>query len=158
MLPAMYDIRNNRNVGHVGGDVVANKMDATYLRDAATWVLAELIRIFHQLPIGIAQKEVDALVERVHPLIWEHDGKKRVLDPMMKAKDKVLVLLHSSVSGEAVCNLQHWTKYKSRFHEQVLQPLADDLLVELSSDNSRVIATPLGLARAEKVLAKFSIV
>jgi len=29
LLPALYEIRNNRNVGHVGGDVNPNFMDST---------------------------------------------------------------------------------------------------------------------------------
>jgi hypothetical protein len=33
MLPALYDIRNNRGVGHVGGDVDPNLMDATVVFD-----------------------------------------------------------------------------------------------------------------------------
>ena len=30
MLPALYEIRNNRGVGHVGGDIDANSIDATF--------------------------------------------------------------------------------------------------------------------------------
>ena len=40
MLPALYDIRNNRGVGHVGGDVDPNLMDATAVYSSASWILA----------------------------------------------------------------------------------------------------------------------
>src|SRR5205814_651141 len=41
VLVGLYEIRNNRGVGHVGGDVDANHMDATYVLHAAQWVMAE---------------------------------------------------------------------------------------------------------------------
>lgn len=41
ILPALYEIRNNRGVGHVGGDVDPNFMDATAVVSMASWVVAE---------------------------------------------------------------------------------------------------------------------
>ena len=152
VLPGMYDIRNNRDVGHVGGDVVANKMDATYLRDAATWVMAELVRIFHAVSTSEAQESVDALVERPHPLIWEYDGVRRVLAPTMWAKDRLLLLLHSAPAGHTLHELKSWLKYGPKFRERVVDPLADDLLVEVSGDGSRAVITPLGIKRVESVI------
>lgn len=153
VLPAMYEIRNNRNVGHVGGDVVANKMDATYLRDAATWVMAELVRVFHAAPVQEAQDSVDALVERAHPLVWEHQGVKRVLDPKMRTKDKVLVLLHSSPSGVSVSELKSWVKYPDpRFAKRVMGELADSLMVEISNGGAHAVITPLGVRHVEENL------
>ncbi len=70
-LLAMYEIRNNRNVGHVGGDVNPNFMDATVVYSMASWTLAELVRIFHNISTQEAQALVDSLVERKSPLIWE---------------------------------------------------------------------------------------
>src|SRR5690348_16230428 len=49
MLPALYDVRNNRNVGHVGGDVDPNYMDSMAVLSMANWILAELVRVFHSL-------------------------------------------------------------------------------------------------------------
>ena len=39
---ALYEIRNNRNVGHVGGDVDPNHMDAVCVLQMAKWIMAEL--------------------------------------------------------------------------------------------------------------------
>ena len=150
VLPGMYEIRNNRNVGHVGGDVSANKMDATFLRDCSTWVMAELIRIFHSVSIQDAQAAVDALSERKVPLVWEYVGRKRVLAPQMKAKDKVLTLLHAAPAGEAAQNLQSWVKYKSKFKQQVLEQLANDLLIELNGAGTHAVITPLGTRYVEE--------
>ena len=36
LIPALYDIRSNRGVGHVGGDVDSNQMDATLVVQIAS--------------------------------------------------------------------------------------------------------------------------
>lgn len=43
MLIALYEIRNNRNVGHVGGDVDPNHMDAVCVLQMSKWIVAELV-------------------------------------------------------------------------------------------------------------------
>lgn len=152
VLPGLYEIRNNRDIGHVGGDVSPNKMDATYVRDGATWVMAELVRVFHGVPTAEAQESVDALVERKHPLVWDNGDVRRVLAPEMPASDKTLVLLHSSTGWCAVSDLQKWTKYKNNYAGQVLGPLADKLLIEVDENGKRAMLTPLGSERVEKKL------
>ena len=51
VLPGIYDVRNNRNVGHVGGDVDPNHMDATLCLQHLRWILGELIRVFHDATV-----------------------------------------------------------------------------------------------------------
>lgn len=81
MLIALYEIRNNRGVGHVGGDVDPNFMDATAVVAMSKWVVAELIRVFHAVPVDEAQRLVDSLVERTVPVIWRVSNAVRVLEP-----------------------------------------------------------------------------
>src|SRR5687768_3642582 len=45
MLTALYEIRNNRNVGHVGGEVDPSHLDATAVLSMSSWVVAELVRV-----------------------------------------------------------------------------------------------------------------
>lgn len=150
ILPALYEIRNNRNVGHVGGDVAANKMDATISREACAWVVAELVRIFHSVSTEEAQEVVDSLVERAHPLVWEVGDLKRVLSPGMKAGDRALVLLYSSPGWVGISELQRWVRYQANFRRQVLERLFDRHLVELADD--KVLITPLGIRHVEQKL------
>lgn len=96
LLP-LYEIRNNRGVGHVGGDVDPNLMDATAVYSLASWVMAELIRIFHSVTTGEAQEAVDAFSERKTTLVWSPGTAKRVLDAGMKAADQTLLLLHQAL-------------------------------------------------------------
>ncbi|WP_152566364.1 MULTISPECIES: hypothetical protein [Lysobacter] len=151
LLPALYEIRNNRNVGHVGGDVVPNKMDATLVREGASWVVAELIRITHGVTTSEAQDAVDALIERSHPLVWEIDGTKRVLAPDMKMADKVLMLLYTTPGWVTRTNLKKWTRDNINL-SRVLNGLFDKQYIEL--DSSRATITPLGVAHIEGTLLK----
>jgi hypothetical protein len=78
LLPALFEVRNNRGVGHAGGDVDANHMDALFVLNNCNWIVAELIRVFHNLQPDAAQKIVDTIVEIKVPLIWEGAGVRRV--------------------------------------------------------------------------------
>src|SRR5580704_10645342 len=99
VLLALYEIRNNRGIGHAGGDVDANFMDATAVYSMASWTLAELIRIFHQVSTTEAQQVVDVLVGRKMTLVWQFEDIRRVLDPKMNKADQALVLLYSKPSS-----------------------------------------------------------
>ncbi len=74
MLISLYEIRNNRGVGHVGGDVNPNEMDAICVLQTSKWIVSELIRVFHNVTVSEAQSEVSALSNRELSLIWEVDG------------------------------------------------------------------------------------
>ena len=43
MIVALYEIRNDRGVGHTGGDVDPNHMDASMVLAGAKWLVAELV-------------------------------------------------------------------------------------------------------------------
>ncbi len=153
MLPALYEIRNNRGVGHVGGDVDPNYMDSTAVLGMANWIMAELIRVFHQLPVDEAQRAVDLLVERRVPLVWQTGNIKRILDPSLKLKDQVLLLMYSSSSAVATDDLIVWTGYKNiAYFRKLLRELHDSRLVELSADEKNVEILPPGSKYVEDSL------
>lgn len=95
ILIALYDVRNRRGVGHVGGDVDANHMDAELVLAMSKWIVAELVRLFHNIDVKTATDVVDALVDRALPVIWEVDGIKRVLNTSLSLTDQTLLLLYS---------------------------------------------------------------
>ena len=71
MIAALYEIRNNRGVGHAGGDVDPNHMDATAVIYMSKWVVAELVRLLHGLTTDEATDiAMDALVEREVALVF----------------------------------------------------------------------------------------
>lgn len=99
MLVAMYEVRNNRGVGHIGGDVDPSHMDAVLVLEMAKWLMAELVRIFHDVDVATATEVVDALVERSVPIIWEVDDQRRVLDPTLTQRDRTLLLLYATTGS-----------------------------------------------------------
>lgn len=153
LLPYLYEIRNNRGVGHVGGDVSPNGIDAAAVFSSSSWLMAELVRIFHNVTLAEAQAAVDALVERRHPMVWEIDGTKRVLDPKMPKADQVLVLLYSSNNWTHEGDLRGWVEYQNttQFRERILKPLHADRKIEYDQSKG-VRITPRGALDVESRL------
>ncbi|MGR4871899.1 hypothetical protein ACIPRI_23880 [Variovorax sp. LARHSF232] len=151
LLPFLYEIRNNRGVGHVGGDVDPNHEDAEAVLAMSTWIMAELVRVFHGMSLADAQVAVDAMVQRKHPLVWQTEGTKRVLNPKMKKSDQALVLLYSEPGWVELKRLSEWVEYSSNamFRSRVLAPLHKLRLVELDTAAGRTKLTPLGARRVE---------
>jgi hypothetical protein len=154
LLPFLYEIRNNRGVGHLGGDVDPNHEDAEAVLAMASWVMAELVRIFHNVPLAEAQVAVDSLVQRRHPLVWGTEGTKRVLDPKMGKSDQTLVLLYSEPGWVQAEMLFQWVEYSSlaMYRSRILKPLHDKRLVEHDVEKGRVQITPTGQRRVEDEL------
>ena len=155
VLFALYEIRNRRGVGHVGGDVDANHMDAEFVLAAAKWVVAELVRLFHNTDIRTATQVVDALVDRTVPVIWEVEGVKRVLDTRLPLADQTLLLLYAdpgpiSEKDLAKCLEQHLlTNYR-----RVLDRLHKARMAEWSKVTGMVTLSPLGRKDVEGRLLK----
>jgi hypothetical protein len=156
LLPVLYEIRNNRGVGHVGGDVDANHMDAEGVQAMASWVMAELVRIFHNVSTEVARETIDALVERKTPVIWEVEGIKRILDVRMTAKDQVLTLLNHTAGWASVSVMFEWIEYSkfSDFISKVISPLHKSRLVEFDRREGRLRISPLGSKHVEEKLRK----
>lgn len=86
-------------------------MDAVCVSQMSKWIVAELIRVFHNVSTEEATDAVDALSDRELPLIWQVNGVSRVLDNSLSMLDKTLVLLYSEPSGineaELVSYIEH---------------------------------------------------
>lgn len=150
MLIALYEIRNNRGVGHVGGDVDPNLMDATAVVAMSKWIVADLVRVFHAVSTDKAQELVESLVERTLPVVWKVADTVRVLKPGMPAKDKILMLLYhaSSWVGEDV--LRDWVEYSNvSMFRGILVQCHKSKLVEYDSHKKRVTISPMGIEHVE---------
>ena len=65
-------------------------------RSRAKWLMAELVRTFHDVDVATATEVVDASVERMVPIIWDVGDQRRVLDPSLTQRDRTLLLLYAS--------------------------------------------------------------
>lgn len=151
MLIAVYEVRNNRNVGHVGADVDPSHMDATLVFSMSRWILAELVRIFHDLPVKTATEVVESLTEREVPLLWRFGDKTRVLGSGRSAKDKTLILLYGSDGTLNVRDIASAIEYGnlSRFRKSVLKPAHKDDLIHFEERSDEVTLSPIGIRYVE---------
>ena len=154
LLPALYEIRNNRNVGHVGGDVDPNHMDSVAVLSMCTWVMAELVRVFHGLTVADAQKVVDALVEVRIPIIWsDGGGVKRVLRPDLKLREQLLLLIATSLPDVTSEDLVAWVEHKdTKYVMRVIRELHGKRFVEFTEGTNRVRILPPGARLVQELI------
>ena len=155
LLPALFEVRNNRGVGHVGGDVDPNYMDAAFVVTSCSWVMGELIRVFHDVSIGEAQALVDSLAQRRIPLIWEGRDTRRVLQPDLKIRSQILLLLATSSSPVHISDLLHWIEYRNvGYFRTLLRKMHSQRLVEFCDDGECVEILPPGSSEAAEIIRK----
>lgn len=154
ILPALYEIRNNRGVGHVGGDVNPNFMDSSAVLSICSWVMSELIRVHHNLTTEQAQAVVDSLSQRKIPILWEGSGIKRILDPNLALKDQILVLTASCPSDPTVDDLIKWTDAKNKsYFKKLLVRLHKERLIEFNKQSNVITILPPGSNYVSTILA-----
>lgn len=154
MIVALYEIRNNRGVGHAGGDVDPNEMDATAVLYMSKWLMAELVRVLHTLTTDDAAAIVDSLIERQVALVWSAGDKKRVLRPGLTWKQNTLLLLLSETGEVSEADLMRWVEHKSlaTYRRDVLRPGHKQRLWEYDGEKRTVTLLAPGVAAAEDLM------
>lgn len=151
-LVLLYTLRGKRGIGHVGGDVEANEIDAVTVVRVCDWIMCELIRIFHSLSLEEAQAVVDTLAERNMPDIWEVAGKKRVLRPGLNYTQKTLLLAYTEPEDGVLSeDLFEWAEHShfSYYKRDVLKKLHKQRLIEYDEESEIVYISPLGINEVE---------
>jgi hypothetical protein len=147
----IYDLRNKRDVAHLGAGVSPNFTDASLILGCASWVIAEIVRISHKCDIATAQRIVDGLVQRRVSLLWTEDDIVRVLKPSLSFGDKTLVILnHMYPEWVLDKDLFRWVEYSTLTHyrSKVLAVLHDRALIHHAGDRSKIL--PPGLKYVEE--------
>jgi hypothetical protein len=154
LISSLYEIRNNRNVGHIGADINPNHIDAMLMLYASKWIIAEFVRLLHKSTIEDASEIVERLAERSIPTVWTHEQLRRVLKPDLPFNDKVLLLLYSGVSPANGKDIFEWSEHSNwtSFKKTVLKPLHVAKLIEFSENTCQVFLLPPGIARVEDAL------
>ena len=152
VLMGVYNIRNRRGVGHLGGDVNANLMDATYIASAANWVLAELYRLAQGESPEESMRVIQRIVTPKIPLVYEIGDVKRVLNPRLPYKEKILLLLY--VTFPEFCHVQDLlrdTEYSnsSKFRREILLALHKERLIEYNQKQDICMLLPPGIQYIE---------
>lgn len=152
MLISLYEIRNNRNVGHIGGDVDPNHMDAVCVLQMSKWIVAEFIRIFHGVSIEEAGRLVETLTERHVDVVWQTGSKKRILKPGLPMIEKALLMLYSEAEPMDEVTLVDYIEHSnaSVFRRDVLRKAHKAKLLEYDNKTKTVEISPLGIKRVEE--------
>jgi hypothetical protein len=153
MLIALYEIRNNRGVGHIGGDVDPNLMDARVVVEMAKWILADLVRVFHPQNISTesASAIVEAISDRTVPVVWRTGDVRRILDPELSMRDQTLLLLYSVNAPISARELFNWVEHSnlSIYKRDVLRRSHAARLIEFNETSDSVALSPIGVREVE---------
>lgn len=155
MMLGLYDIRNNRGVGHAGADVDPNHMDATAVLYTSKWIVAELVRLLHTRTTDEATAIVDGLIEREVAWVWSHGDKRRVLRTGMSWKQQTLVLLLTEAGDVSESDLLRWLEHPrlQDFRKDVLKPLHNARFIEYDTGAHTARLLPPGVTAAEGLVA-----
>lgn len=152
-LVFIYTMRGKRGIGHVGGDIESNLIDMATIVRVSDWIMCELLRVYHNLPLEKAQALLDSLATKDLPMIWGIDGRHRVLAPNMNYKKKVLLLLYSSEDSSALSEeLFDWTEHSnmSNFRRDILRPMHKSKLIEYNESDEIIYLSPIGISEVER--------
>jgi hypothetical protein len=147
----LLDIRNKRNVAHVGGEVNPNYSDSLLVSHSADWILIELIRNYHANSIDEARKIVESINETKIPIIVEVGSFVRVQNTKLKADQKTLLILYYKQPDKVSdADLVKWIKYSnaSRYRAEILKSLDDEALIHY--ENGFCTLLPKGIIYVEK--------
>jgi hypothetical protein len=152
-IKALYGIRSKRGVGHTS-DIDANMMDATYVMSVCDWILAELIRLYHDCPADEAQKIVDHLVKRSIPIIYEKNGIKTILHKMKYADATLILLHHEGEKDIPISDLCKWIEHPNvtNFKNEILKELHNNKNIYLDEKRRVCRILPPGSKHVEDVI------
>lgn len=155
ILPALYEVRNNRGVGHVGGDVDPNRMDAGFVVETVRWVLAEMIRVFHATSPDEADRAVQQLATITVPLVWDGGDVRRVLDPKTPMNIQVLLLAGTVPGGTMLADIESSIESKTAgYLIRTVRKLHTDRLIEFNEATGLIRVLPPGADHLAKHIAK----
>jgi hypothetical protein len=110
-LRVVYDVRSNRDAAHLADGIDPNLQDATLVVGVLDWVLAEFVRLHHNVTADEAQRMVDDLVTRQAPVVQDFNGFLKVLRADLTASPRCLVLLYQRGNqGATFAELSAWVK------------------------------------------------
>lgn len=152
VLAALYELRNNRAIGHVSTDISPNHMDGELFLRGMKWVLGEMVRNYSQLALEDSHAVVEAVTARAFRIVWSEGDARRVLEPARTAAQKVLILLYHEGKPVPLVKLQAWVEYKNGtdFKRKVLRGLHKQALVHFDETANMISILPTGQTEVER--------
>lgn len=152
LLPSIYEVRNNRGVGHVGGDVDPNFMDSSLVLSTTSWIISELIRVLHSISLEEAQQIVSKLISHKSPAVWVSADTRRILISNLKLNEQILVLLGSKEESTSFEELVLWIEHSNKgYLKRVVNGMHKVRLLEFGK-NQQIELLPPGVKKLEEIL------
>lgn len=130
----LMDVRNKRDVAHLGREIDVNEMDAHLVMRLSSWALAEIVRVEGQVAASEAQKLIDRLAATHVPLVEKIAGDIVLLEKGRPAWQRsLIVLFHEYPEPLKIGALRAAVGYSNTtaFREDVLGGAADRGLLHL---------------------------
>lgn len=150
VIRVVYGIRNKRDAAHLADDIDPNLQDASLVVSNLDWILAEFIRLYHDVSANEATKIIEALVSRKVPVIEDFDGFLKVLNPSLLVRGYILVLLYERGKiGASFAELENWVRPKMRSNlRRTLTGMVDAAVLH-ENNHGTFILTALGRQEVE---------
>ncbi len=147
-LQAVYDIRNRRNVAHLG-NIEIGLQDSGLVVHILDWVMTELVRLYHNVPAAEAQEIIEDIVKKEVPAIQAIDGFPRLLKDVSGTDHILLLLYREGGGGVDKTQIRAWLpdNHRKNFARNV-KTLDERHHVHPSGD--RIFLTDLGITEVEK--------
>jgi len=149
----LLDIRNKRNVAHLGATINVDEMDSRLVLRLTKWVLSEVIREESSATPKDIQVIVDKLSTKEIPLVEEIDGDLIIVGTHLKAQERTLIALyHTYPNPLPIEVLQNTIKYQntSRFRDEILAEQTKEGITHIK--DGKVFLTKKGCAWVEKYI------
>ncbi len=154
VLRNIYAIRSTRGGAHVSS-ISPNRMDATLLLYSVKWVLAEMVRIESGFSADETASLVEAITERLTPLIWRKGQITRVLSNKITVKDKILLLLNHFPDSQTEVKLYTMTEYSNHsVFKKRIRELHRETLIHYDTQTGLCTISPTGEKQADQIQLK----
>ena len=154
ILKSIYNVRNRRGVAHIS-DINPNEMDATLILYTVKWILAELLRLKSGLSTEKTQKMLDSIVERHCPFVWKEGNITFIINPKMKVREQILILLYDN-SPRMDTEMQQITEYSNSTNfRNILKRLHKNKFIYYQK-NRDCYLTPTGVNIAEEIIQRYT--
>lgn len=150
-LAMIYDVRSKRGAVHVK-EIDPRGIDVDLAAKAASWIIAELIRLFHVDDENAVRQEMIALTRATYPLLESIGGEDFVSRKVPPRIEIQLLLAHRGQEGATRTQIGKMAKCGAPRVTEAIQALDKDRYIHLSQ-NKHYYLTGSGEADLMKWLA-----
>lgn len=134
-LAMIYDVRSKRGAVHVK-EIDPRNIDVDLAAKAASWVVAELVRLYHVSSEAEVNTEMTALTRATFPLLETIKGEDFVSRKVPVGIEVMLLLGKKGGDGATRVQLGKMSKYTSPRVTEAVQELEKERLIYKTGDGA----------------------